>query len=126
MDGCGDRGNGYIDIFNTNGTFVKRFASQGALNSPWGITESIGEFGQGGNAILVGNFGDGRINVYDGDGKFKGPLQSGGQPIAIPGLWTVTFAPGQGDSRESDSRRLFFTAGPDGESHGVLGYLKKN
>src|SRR5262249_31928336 len=30
-------GNGFIDIFDTNGTFEKRLVSNGALNSPWGL-----------------------------------------------------------------------------------------
>ncbi len=121
-------GNGYINIFNTDGTFVKRFASQGTLNSPWGITQADDEFGQGKNAILVGNFGDGRINVFDASGTFKGQLQDDGNPITIQGLWTVAFAPdrdGNRDRRESGSDRLFFTAGPGGESHGIFGYLNK-
>jgi uncharacterized protein (TIGR03118 family) len=32
-------GNGYINIFNPDGSLVKRFASQGTLNSPWGMAQ---------------------------------------------------------------------------------------
>jgi uncharacterized protein (TIGR03118 family) len=54
-------GNGFVNVFDTSGNFVKRFASNGALNSPWGMTMAPANFGQLGGELLVGNFGDGRI-----------------------------------------------------------------
>lgn len=117
-------GNGYVNIFNTDGTLLKRFASQGQLNSPWGIEKAPGSFGQGMNAILVGNFGDGRINVYDSmQGNFKGQLKSNGMPITIEGLWAITFP--DNNVPGDNPNKLYFTAGPDEESHGLFGYLKK-
>jgi uncharacterized protein (TIGR03118 family) len=58
-------GNGFVDIFDLNGVFQKRFASHGTLNSPWGLVLSPANFGMFSNALLVGNFGDGRINAFD-------------------------------------------------------------
>ena len=123
-------GNGYVDIFNPNGTLVKRFISRGQLNSPWGIAMAPSTFfadggdeEDGQNIILIGNFGDGRINAFNSDGKFMGQLRSHGNPIEIEGLWALVFAP---NATGSDPNKLFFTAGPDDEEHGLFGYLKKD
>ena len=74
--------------------------------------------------ILVGNFGDGRINVFTQDGQFIGQLQSHKQPIVIEGLWSLSFAPTT--STAIDPSRLYFTAGPDEENDGLFGYLIKH
>jgi uncharacterized protein (TIGR03118 family) len=116
-------GNGYVDIFNPDGTLVKRFASQGALNSPWGITIAPAGFADFGPTILVGNFGDGRINVFDQAGNYKGQLHSSASVITIHGLWAIDFLKGNGGIDPGDP--LYFTAGPDDESHGVFGILQK-
>ena len=115
-------GNGYVNIFNPDGSFVRRFASRGTLNSPWGITQADEGFGLAANSILIGNFGDGRINVYDASGAWRGQLQDKEHAIAIDGLWTIAFLPNDAKSGPS---RLYFTAGPDEENHGLFGYLKK-
>jgi uncharacterized protein (TIGR03118 family) len=117
-------GNGYVNTFKTDGTLIKRFASQGMLNSPWGIEKAPAGFGQGFNVILVGNFGDGRINVFDSmKGDFLRQLNSNGKPISIDGLWAITFPDNKvpGDN----PNKLYFTAGPNEESLGLFGYLKK-
>lgn len=121
-DAVSGAGNGFVSIFNTDGTFVKRFASQGALNSPWGIAKAPGDFDQGSNAILIGNFGDGRINVYSKDGEYKGQLENENIPITIDGLWALSF-PSNGVPA-GDQNQLFFTAGPDNEAEGLFGYIK--
>lgn len=114
-------GNGYVDIFTPAGTLVRRFASKGALNSPWGITQTSASFGQAANSILVGNFGDGNINVYDPNGVYQGQLMINGVAISISGLWAITFD----NVSPADPNQLYFTAGPDKEAHGLFGYLKK-
>ena len=115
-------GNGYVNIFNTDGSLVKRFASQGTLNSPWALAAAPTGFGLGRNRILVGNFGDGRINVFDSDGKYEGQLLNNGTPVAIEGLWALTFP--ENNNTEGSSNQLFFTAGPNAENNGLFGYLK--
>jgi len=139
-------GNGFVDIFGMDGSFKARFASRGWLNSPWGITaagstfldaDDMGEDNQGDNhgensgkgsshdadsVILVGNFGDGRINVYSMMGQWLGQLHSHNQTIVIDGLWALSFAP---STSTIDQSRLYFTAGPDDEMNGIFGYLKK-
>jgi uncharacterized protein (TIGR03118 family) len=124
MDDQAGPGNGYVDIFKTDGTMVSRFASQGTLNSPWGIIGAGTEFGLGLlQPILVGNFGDGRINIFTSDGKYQGQLQDGSHnPISIDGLWDLYF-PVNGAPNVTPYR-LYFTAGPGGEAHGLFGYLK--
>jgi len=113
-------GNGFIDIYTPGGIFVKRFASNGTLNSPWGVTKAPESFGQGDNIILVGNFGDGHINVFKNSGVYLGQLQLHEKIIAIPGLWDITF----NSIAPSNPSHLYFTAGPNSEADGVFGYLR--
>jgi len=136
-------GNGYVSIFTTAGSFVKRFASRGVLNAPWGIAMTPTGFfddldddnnGKSGNShsgggidesvLLVGNFGDGRINVYTQDGQFLGQLKSHGRTIEIEGLWALTFPPVTATT--IDPNRLYFTAGPKDETDGIFGYIIKD
>ena len=117
-------GNGFVDIYGTDGSLLKRFASQGKLNSPWGIEKAPEGFGQGKNVILVGNFGDGHINVYEEwEGEFLRPLGGFGMPVTIDGLWGITFP--DNNIPGDDPNKLYFTAGPNEESHGLFGYLTK-
>ena len=117
-------GNGYVNIFNTGGSLVKRFASQGKLNSPWGIEKAPEGFGQGKRVILVGNFGDGHINVYEEfEGEFLRQLKNYGSPVWIDGLWALTFP--DNNVPGDDPNKLYFTAGPNDESNGLFGYLTK-
>jgi len=148
-------GNGFVSIFTTNGTFVRRFASRGSLNSPWGLAMASAGFlesndmddswddnsnsgpGKGGPisgiihhifdknqpAILVGNFGDGTINVFTQDGTFQGHLRSHSKTIVIHGLWALSFPPSTATT--IDPNRLYFTAGPNDEDDGLFGYLIK-
>jgi uncharacterized protein (TIGR03118 family) len=137
-------GEGFVDIYTTAGVWVKRLASRGWLNSPWGVVMPPAGFlhpedmkkGEGGDSqgssgkfdisqsvILIGNFGDGHINVYTIDGIWLGQLQSHNRLITIPGLWALGFAPTTATT--INPQWLFFTAGPDMETDGVWGYLVK-
>ncbi len=113
-------GLGFVDVYWPNGTLSKRFASQGTLNAPWGITEGSPQLIGIDDGILVGNFGDGRINVYDEDGNFKGQLMGAGQPIEIDGLWAI-----DNEVVKTSRHQLYFTAGPKDEEDGVFGFLLK-
>ena len=114
-------GNGIVDIFNPDGTFVKRFASNGALNSPWGVVQASADFGQFSNDILIGNFGDGLINVFDpATGNALGQIQdSSGTPIANGSLWALVF----GSGGTGDPNTLYFSAGLTNEQHGLFGAI---
>ncbi len=115
-------GHGYVDVFDLNGNLVRRLVSNGALNSPWGLTIAPTSFGSLAGDLLVGNFGDGTINAYDPiTGLPLGSLfDSHGTPLVIDGLWALT--PGNGGVG-SDPMAIYFTAGPDGEMHGLFGDL---
>jgi uncharacterized protein (TIGR03118 family) len=116
------RGLGFVDVYDPNGVFLRRLASRGALNAPWGIAQAPAGFGAFSNAILVGNFGDGRINAYDPVfGFWLGQLRgTNHQPIQIDGLWGIGF--GNGFANQSVNT-LFFASGPNGEAHGLYGRL---
>jgi uncharacterized protein (TIGR03118 family) len=115
-------GNGFIDEFDSNGNLLERFASQGALNSPHGMAVAPADFGAFSNALLVGNFGDGRINAFDlKTGRFLGQLvDAGGHPIANVGIWGMTFGNGAGGTR---ANTLYFVAGINGEKDGLFGAI---
>lgn len=117
-------GNGFIDVFDTSGNLLKRFASHGTLNSPWGMTVAPGDFGRFSHALLVGNFGDGRISAFNpATGALLGQLTDAkGQRITIDGLWGLTFSRGEDD--EDAAGTLFFTAGLNDEADGLLGTLR--
>jgi len=114
-------GHGFVDVFTNNGAFVHRLASRGALDSPWGLALAPAGFGRFSGDLLVGNFGNGHINVYSpATGRHLGQLQQpNGRPIVIDGLWALSF--GNGNAARTD--QLLFSAGPDGESHGLLGKI---
>ena len=120
-------GNGIVDVFDANGNFIHRLISNGSsLNSPWGMTIAPTGFGNFGNDLLVGNFGDGTINAFDpSTGNFLGQLDgANGKPLINLGLWDLTFGNGGNGGSKSD---LFFTAGIPGdgmvEDHGLFGAI---
>lgn len=114
-------GNGFVDVFDTSGNLIQRFARQGSLNSPWGVALAPAGFGKFAGDVLIGNFGDGRIGAFDLEtGHFEGQLRDpSGFPISIDGLWSLVFGGGQA----SDPNTLYFTAGPNGEKDGIFGTL---
>ncbi|HEX2715777.1 MAG TPA: TIGR03118 family protein, partial [Candidatus Acidoferrales bacterium] len=117
------QGNGFVDVFDTSGNLIRRFAAHGALNSPWGLALAPGHFGKFSHHLLVGNFGDGRISAFDADtAEFDGQLiDPEGNPLTINGLWALQF--GSGAPNNGSRHKLFFTAGIADESHGLFGFI---
>jgi len=115
-------GLGYVNVFDVNGTLVKRFASAGALNAPWGIAMAPAGFGSAAGNLLIGNFGDGAINRFNpATGSSLGAVAlSSGKPLLIPGLWSLVF--GNGAANQPTSA-LFYTAGPNNQVDGVFGRI---
>jgi uncharacterized protein (TIGR03118 family) len=115
-------GLGYVDKFTLNGDFVGRVASNGTLDAPWGLAVAPSSFSAMAGDLLVGNFGDGHINIYDSTTfAYLGQvLDVNNQPVVIDGLWAIS--PGNG-ALAGSSNLLYFTAGPNDETHGVLGVL---
>ena len=128
MDDQKGPGHGFVDIFDTEGTLLRRFASQGALDSPWGMAVAPANFGKFSHALLIGNFGDGKINAYDLlTGKWLGNLtDSSGADLVIDALWALTFEKEEvfGHECEFDAERLYFTAGPNDEADGLFGIIR--
>lgn len=122
-DDVAGQGHGFVDVFSTSGQLMRRLISHGQLNSPWGLALAPASFGIFSNDLLVGNFGNGRINVYDPNtGERLGQLKSqAGDPIVIDGLWALEFG---NDAIAGPSNVLFFTAGIDGEMHGLFGKIQ--
>ncbi len=115
-------GLGLILVFDADGCLVRRFTSGWPLNAPWGLAVSPASFGQFGNRLLVGNFGDGKIHAFDiATGFFVGTLQrKNGRALKLDGLWGLSFGNGV---LNQPTDTLFFTAGPDDEGHGVYGRI---
>jgi uncharacterized protein (TIGR03118 family) len=107
-DDLAGAGFGFVDVFNTKGQLLRRLVSNGRLNAPWGLEIVNGQ-------LWVGNFGDGKINVYDpSNGNFLGiPRDTFGIPLAFDGLWGLVI----------DSGKVFFTAGIADEGHGIFGAI---
>lgn len=116
-------GLGFVDVFDADGFLIRRVASRGKLNAPWGMAIAPAGFGKFSNNLLVGNFGDGTINAYDlKNATFAGQLRtSNGQVLKIDGLWGIAFGNG---FQQQPTDTLFFAAGPDDESHGLYGRIE--
>jgi len=116
---------GFIDAFGELGNFIKRVASGGPLNQPWGLALAPNNFGPFSNALLVGNnLPNGTINAFDPKtGTFLGQLKNRvGTPINIDQLWGLAF--GMGGANNGATNQLFFTAGPSNYADGHFGVIE--
>jgi uncharacterized protein (TIGR03118 family) len=125
VPGSGDEvdgpGLGFVDEFTPTGWLVRRIATRGVLNAPWGLAQAPGNFGPFSHDLLVGNFGDGLIHAFSLETGLMGVLRRpDGMPVHIDGLWGLRF----GNGATGGSHGLLFAAGPDGESHGLFGVLR--
>lgn len=121
-DDVAGAGLGYVDEFDFDGNLIRRFASQGVLNAPWGMALAPSDFGPFSDALLIGNFGDGRINAFDRTtGQLLGHLSDqNGDALEVEGLWGIAFGNGLNDQ---PTNTLFFASGPDDETHGLYGRI---
>jgi uncharacterized protein (TIGR03118 family) len=119
------QGLGIVDQFDLDGNLIARVATHGQLNAPWGLAQAPANFGRFSGDLLVGNFGDGEINAYERTPNgfhFRGTLRGAdNKSIAIDGLWALQF--GKGSVVNGPANTLFFTAGPDEETHGLFGTI---
>jgi uncharacterized protein (TIGR03118 family) len=110
-------GLGFVDVYDPNGVMLHRVATHGRLNAPWGIALAPAGFGKFSNSLLIGNFGDGRVNAYDTKNYTpRGQLDG----VQVDGLWGLAF--GNGFAGQSVNT-LYFTAGPGDEAHGLYGRI---
>jgi uncharacterized protein (TIGR03118 family) len=121
MDDTPGAGLGVVDVYDTSGHLLRRLVSGGHLNAPWGVALAPSHFGAFSGDLLIGNFGDGAINVYDPrTGAFQGtPMNKDGNPIKVNGLWALRF----GNGVIGTPQTLLFTAGIGDESHGLFGEI---
>ena len=121
-DDVAGQSHGIVDTYAFNGQMLARFAQHGQLNSPWGVALAPATFGEAAGKLLIGNFGNGHINIFDPtSGEFLDKLRNThGQALVIDGLWTLIFGNG---GRGGDPNLLYFTAGPNGESDGIFGNI---
>ena len=116
-------GNGFVDVFDTDGLLLRRLASRELLNSPWAVARASFAFGKFSDDILIGNFGDGKIHAVsdlsDREHSLKTLKDAKGKPIVIEGLWTLTL----GGGAKSSPSTLYFTAGPNDETNGLFGTI---
>ncbi len=119
-DDIAGQGHGFVDAFDTNGNLLRRLVSHGRLDSPWGLAIAPASFGDFAGDLLVGNFGDGRINAYTVDkGNFRGVLTgTNGAPITIDGLWALRVG-----NTAADPNAVYFTAGINNEADGLFGKI---
>jgi uncharacterized protein (TIGR03118 family) len=105
-------GNGFVNVFDTSGKFIRRLVSRGHLNAPWGLALVEGD------ELWIGNFGDGRINNYDlTSGAFLETLiRADGTPLEFEGLWDLLPL----------NDGVFFTAGIADEEHGLFGLITED
>lgn len=114
-------GLGFVDVYTVNGGLIKHLAAHGPLNQPWGLALGPKGFGPFGGDLLVGNLGNGWINAFNPvTGKYLGALDgTNGHPLAISGLWGLMV----GNSQFGGSSSLVFSAGPNGQTNGLVGEL---
>jgi uncharacterized protein (TIGR03118 family) len=121
------KGLGVVDEFTANGRFISRIASGSPLNAPWGLAIAPGSWGHAAGSLLIGNFGDGRINVFAPEhhgfahhATSQVTVAGTGKPFAEPGLWALL----PGTASTGGTNALWFTAGINGEQDGLLGVLR--
>ena len=121
------KGLGVVDEFSTNGRLIARIVSGGALNAPWGLAIAPASWGSAAGSLLIGNFGDGRVNVVaEHRGRFAHHITghvvdtSTGKPFTEPGLWALL----PGTAANGGTNAVWFTSGINGEQDGLLGVLR--
>jgi uncharacterized protein (TIGR03118 family) len=127
-DEVAGQGRGRVDVYDLAGNLLGGISGHGQLNAPWGLAIAPASFGSFAGDLLVGNFGDGQINAFRevGPGQFvhDGELRgSDNKPLAIDGLWALQVSQG---GNNGTAGQLFFTAGPDDETHGLFGTIAPN
>jgi len=124
-DDVAGAGFGFVDMYGRKGKLLQRVASMGSLDAPWGIAWAPSNFGEASGDLLIGNFGDGVINIFEPEGhefEHEGSLKRiNGNQVVIPGLWALQFGNG---AVAGPTNTLFFTAGPGGETHGLFGSIQ--
>jgi uncharacterized protein (TIGR03118 family) len=121
------QGLGIVDVYDTDGEFIARVGAHGQLNAPWGMAIAPAEFGKYAGSLLVGNFGDGRIQAFKMSSDMRAFSPAGvlrdetNKQIVIDGLWGIGFGNG---SQSGLTSTLYFAAGPNDETAGLFGSIE--
>jgi uncharacterized protein (TIGR03118 family) len=120
-DPVSGEGRGFVDVFDTDGNLLRRFAQHGVLNAPWAVVQAPLHFGELSGDMLIGDFGDGRISAWDPKtSEFIDWIRdTDGQPIELGSLWALDFGGGEFASPQT----LYFTTGLVDEGDGLFGTL---
>jgi len=116
-----------VDVFDTQGQFIARVGAHGQLNAPWGMAIAPPEFGKYAGNLLVGNFGDGRIQAFKMSDDMRAFSPAGvlrdesNRQIVIDGLWGIGFGNG---AQSGSTSTLYFAAGPNDETNGLFGSIE--
>jgi uncharacterized protein (TIGR03118 family) len=115
-------GLGFVNVFDPDGHLIRRVATRGVLNAPWGLALAPASFGEFAGALLIGNLGDGRINAFGPrTGKFLGTLRGlDRRAIHVDGLWGIAFGNGV---QAQKTNSLFYASGPNDEEDGAYGVI---
>jgi uncharacterized protein (TIGR03118 family) len=121
-DNLDGSGLGFVDVFDTDGNLLMSLEHGNWMDAPWGIALAPSDFGSFSDNLLVGNFGSGQIVAFNPEnGNFSDILKNtSGKPITIEGLWGLGFGNG---ATAGPNSTLFFTAGINGEAHGLFGAI---
>jgi uncharacterized protein (TIGR03118 family) len=122
IDEVAGPGRGFVTAFTTSGVLSMRLKWGPWFNAPWGVAMASANFGRFSNMILVGQFGSGKIAAFDpASGQFRGLVREmHHHPLKIEGLWALSFGNGAGAGPVDT---LYFSAGIDGEAHGLFGTI---
>jgi uncharacterized protein (TIGR03118 family) len=122
-------GLGLVGVINAKGHIVTLLTGP-SLNAPWGIAQAPADFGRLSHLLLIGNTGSGTIAAFDPfSGRFLSFVEdSTGAAIVIDGLRALGFGatgaagdPSFANQQSGPFNALYFSAGPVGGTHGLLG-----
>jgi len=121
-DPAAGTGFGYVDVYSPSGKLLQRLQHGDWMDAPWGLVLAPGDFGAFSHQLLVGMFGSGQIAAFNPvTGKFVGMVKDSTDAVLmIDGLWALSFGNG---ANAGPATTLYFTSGPAGETHGLMGTL---
>jgi DNA-binding beta-propeller fold protein YncE len=101
-------GNSRIAKFDKNGKYLKSWGSRGSAPGQFNIPHTMAIDAQG--LVYVGDRGNNRIQVFDGEGNFKTQYVNVGAPSAIcitPGPQQYLFASNSNPSTSMDNGEIY-------------------
>jgi uncharacterized protein (TIGR03118 family) len=111
---------GYVDEYDTAGNFIRRIATNGPINAPWGLAIAPSGFGQFSGDLLIGNLFDSKINAYNPTTlSLDGSITVNTGFTSPVGLWALDF----GNGVTGNANTLYFTSGVNNQLDGLFGSI---